>query len=97
MLIMTITQLAIDSLKGNNKLKAHIAIAHNCTVYTIDRWIRKKDYKHLTSAIALHLEIFQAQSGLSMEEIFEPDYFPQIKDQSLYEDLLRKKMPNLPN
>jgi hypothetical protein len=70
---MTITQKAIDTLKSNNNLKAHIAIAHNCTVYTIDRWIRTKDYKHLTGVIAVYVELFQKESGLALYQIFEPD------------------------
>jgi hypothetical protein len=66
---MTISQKAIVELKQNNRLKAMIAIAHDCTVYTIDRWIRTRDIKHLTTAAALHLDIFKGETGFSTEDI----------------------------
>jgi len=66
---MTISQKAIGELKHNNRLKALIAIAHDCTVYTIDRWIRTKDIKHLTAAAALHIDIFKKETGFSTEDI----------------------------
>lgn len=70
---MRITQQAIDVLKRNNRLKAHISLAHNCTIYTIDRWIRTRDYKHLTGVVAVYVELFQKESGLALYQIFEPD------------------------
>ena len=66
---MTISQKAIDELKRNNRLKALLAIAHDCTVYTIDRWIRTRDIKHLTTAATLHINLIKQETGFSTEEI----------------------------
>lgn len=66
---MTISQKAIDELKRNNRLKGLVAIAHGCTVYTIDRWIRTKDIKHLTAAAALHIGIIKQETGFQIDDI----------------------------
>jgi hypothetical protein len=66
---MIVTPKMITELKGNNKLKAQLSIAHKCTVYTIDRWIRKKDIKHLTTLITLHFELIQHETGFDTGDI----------------------------
>lgn len=67
---MRISQKIIDELKCNNKLKGLVAIAHERTVYTIDRWIRTKDIKQLTAAVTLHLDIIERETGFTAEDIF---------------------------
>jgi hypothetical protein len=60
---MTISQKAIDKLKSNYRLKGLIEVAHECTVYTIERWIRINDIKRLTCIAVLHLMIFKKETG----------------------------------
>ena len=66
---MTISQKAIDELKRNNRLKGLVAIAHGCTVYTIDRWIRTRNIKQLTAAVVLHINIIKQETGFTTEDI----------------------------
>jgi hypothetical protein len=70
---MTISQKAIDELKRNNKLKGLVAIAHGCTVYTIDRWIRTGSIKNLTAAVVIHMNIIKQETGLETEDILVVD------------------------
>jgi hypothetical protein len=70
---MIISNKMTEELRYNNKLKALISIAHRRTVYTIDRWIRKKDIKHLTTAVILHMDIIKQETGFSADEILVPD------------------------
>jgi hypothetical protein len=66
---MIISPKAIDALKRNYKLKGLVAIAHGCTVQTIERWIRKKSIKHLTAAAVLHMDIIKEHTGFNTDDI----------------------------
>jgi len=66
---MTLSQKLIDELKRNNRLKGFIAIAHKRTVYTIDRWLRNGDIKHLTAAVILHIDLVKKETGFSTGDI----------------------------
>lgn len=71
---MIISQKAIDELKRNNKLKGLVAIAHGCTVYTIDRWLRVRSVKHLTAAVTLHIDLIKKETGFSTDDILVADH-----------------------
>lgn len=66
---MIISSKAIDALKRNKKLKGLVAIAHGCTVQTIERWIRVNDIIHLTTIATLYLDIFKNETGFSNNDI----------------------------
>ncbi len=67
---MILSQKLISELKRNNRLKALIAIANECTVYTIDRWIRTGNVKLLMAAVTLHVELIKKETGFSIADIY---------------------------
>jgi hypothetical protein len=68
---MTISAKFAKELKSNNRLKALIAIEHDCTVYTIDRWFRTNDIKKLTAIATLYMDLIKKETGLSAEDILQ--------------------------
>ena len=67
---MTISDKAIEAIKGNNKLIAALMTAFDRGQNTIEIWMNKKDVR-LTTPIAVSLIV--EHSGLSESEILETE------------------------
>ena len=65
---MTVTDKAIESIKGNNKLIARLMIAFDRGQNTIENWMASKDVR-LTTASAV--QIIREETGLTDQEILE--------------------------
>lgn len=58
------------------KTKARLALALNCSIYTVDRWIKDNEENgDLTKASAV--QIIKEETGLNQDEILEEDKVDQ--------------------
>lgn len=66
---MIITQKAIDQL--TTKAKNRIALANNCSIYTVERWIKdnEKDIHNTDLTKAVSVQIIKEETGLDDSEI----------------------------
>jgi hypothetical protein len=67
---MTVTDKAIEGIKGNNKLMGRLMIAFDRGQNTIENWMASKDIR-LTTPTAV--QIIKEETGLQDEEILEED------------------------
>jgi hypothetical protein len=67
---MTVTDKAIEGIKGNNKLMGRLMIAFDRGQNTIENWMASKDIR-LTTPTAV--QIIKEETGLCDEEILEED------------------------
>lgn len=65
---MRISDKALNAIKESTRLKNLLALAMDCSVYTIDRWI-KEGGDNLTKATAL--KIIREETGLSDSDLLE--------------------------
>ncbi len=63
-----ITEKAIKAIKGNESIKAKIAMDQNKTVQTINLWIKNRS-KHLISPASLR--IIRKETGLTNNDIIK--------------------------
>jgi hypothetical protein len=71
---MTISDKAINSIKGNNRLIGRLLIAFDRGQNTLENWMRDKDIR-LTTPTAV--QIIHEETGLSSEEILEGEAVSQ--------------------
>lgn len=67
---MTVTDKAIEGIKGNNRLMGRLMIAFDRGQNTIENWMASKDIR-LTTPTAV--QIIKEEAGLTIEEILEED------------------------
>ena len=65
---MTVTDKAIEGIKGNNKLMGRLMIAFDRGQNTIENWMASKDIR-LTTPTAV--QIIKEETGLTEKEILE--------------------------
>ena len=65
---MKLTNKAIDLIKKNTRIKNRLALALDCSGFSVERWIKIND-DTLTKAIAL--EIISEELGLPVDEILD--------------------------
>lgn len=65
---MKLTTKAIDAIKENTRFKTRLALAMDCSVFSVERWI-KGNLDDLTKAKVL--DMIMEETGLSMEEILD--------------------------
>lgn len=69
---MRLTSKAINAIAKNNKAKAKLALEHDKSGYTIERWIdENEDNGKLTTAASL--QIIQTETELTQDEILEAE------------------------
>ncbi len=69
---MRLTKKAIEKIRYNTPAKNKLALALDCSVYTIVRWINVNDPNgDLTKEMALN--IIQRETNLSREQILEDE------------------------
>lgn len=73
---MTVTDKAIEGIKGNNKLMGRLMIAFDRGQNTIENWMALKDIR-LTTPTAV--QIIREETGLTDAEILEEDKEPATK------------------
>jgi hypothetical protein len=71
---MTVTDKAIELIKGNNKLMGRLMIAFDRGQNTIENWMASKDIR-LTTPTAV--QIIKEETGLADSEIMEEDNQPE--------------------
>lgn len=67
---MTVTDKAIEGIKGNNKLMGRLMIAFDRGQNTIENWMTSKDIR-LTTPTAV--QIIKEETGLTDTEILEEE------------------------
>lgn len=67
---MAISDKAIDSIKGNNRLMGRLMIAFNRGQNTIENWMAAKDIR-LTTPTAV--QIIKEETGLEDSQILEAE------------------------
>lgn len=67
---MTISDKAIEAIKGNNRLMARLMMAFDRGQNTIENWMASKDIR-LTTPTAV--QIFREETGLTDSEILEEE------------------------
>jgi hypothetical protein len=72
---MTISDKAIEAIKGNNKLIARLMISFDRGQNTIENWMASKDIR-LTTPNAV--SIIKEEAGLSDEEILESEVTEKV-------------------
>lgn len=65
---MKLTKTALEAVKDSTRCKTRLALALDCSVFTIDRYIGTNS-DNLTKAAAL--EVIQEETGLSDEQILD--------------------------
>lgn len=68
---MTVTDKAIEGIKGNNKLMGRLMIAFDRGQNTIENWMASKDIR-LTTPTAV--QIIREETGLTDAEILEDEH-----------------------
>lgn len=67
---MKLSDNSIKSFNNNSRLKNRIALELNCSVYTVDRWIKYNEKNGDLTKTRI-LEIISEETGLSLSEILE--------------------------
>lgn len=65
---MQLTEQALAGIRKSTRAKNRLALANDCSVYTIDRWLKDND-DSLTKAASL--AVIREETGLADSEILE--------------------------